>query len=123
MTSWRAVLGGFVVAVFVGFLGLAVPVVGQMTAGLIVGLVAGYLAGGGLGRGAWHGLLAGVVGAFVLAFFVGVGTLLLGLTVAGPVRSLLGGAGLVAALVFLASLFVVDSALAGAIGGVMNARR
>jgi len=38
----------------------------------------------------------------------------------GPIGSLLGGAGVLVAGLFLTLLFAIDSALAGAIGGVLG---
>ena len=44
MTDWRAVGYGFVVTFLVGLIGLAIPGLGQLTAGLVGGFVAGYVA-------------------------------------------------------------------------------
>ena len=120
MVDWRAVTAGFGVGLVISVLGLALPVIGQIGGGLIGGFVAGYLAGGGLGRGAAHGLLAGVLGGLILVIFVSVGTAVLGITINEAVGGLLGGAGLFVVGVFLAAIFALDSAIAGAIGGALR---
>jgi len=119
MTDWRAVGYGFVVMVIAGLLATFAPVIGHVGAGLIGGFVAGYVAGGGLLSGTWHGLLAGSVsGVAVTLLLAGFGGLV-GLA-AGPLGSLLGGAGTLVVGLFLTLLFAIDSALAGAIGGVLG---
>ncbi len=114
MTNWRAVVVGFLVTVFAGLVGLVVPGIGQLFAGLLGGFVAGYMAGGGLVSGAWHGLLAGGFAGFLLALVIGLGSLAL-----GPIGAVVGGgvAVLVLALTFLLAL---DSALAGLVGGLLG---
>lgn len=88
---------------------------------MIGGFVAGWLAAGGLGSGAWHGLLAGALGGILLAGFVVISTTVLGVTgVIDPVTGLLGGGGIAAAVVFLAALLAVDSAIGGAIAGALR---
>lgn len=120
MVDWRAVTIGFGVALVIGVLGLALPIVGQIGGGLAGGFVAGYLAGGGLGNGAWHGLLAGALGGLLLVVFVALGTTVLGFAIDEAVSGLLGGAGLLVVGAFLAVLLAVDSAIAGAIGGALR---
>ena len=116
MTDWRAVGVGFVVLLVVGAIGLQLPLIGQIGAGLIGGFAAGYLAGGGLGSGAWHGLLAGSITGIVLTLFLALLGGVLGLG-AGPLGGFLGGAGVLLVGVFVTLLFAIDSALAGAVGG------
>lgn len=113
--EWRAVTIGFGIALVIGVLGLALPVIGQIGGGLLGGFVAGSLAGGGLSRGAWHGLLAGALGGLLLAIFVAVGTTVLGVAINEAVSGLLGGAGLLLVGAFLAALLAIDSGIAGAI--------
>ena len=119
MTDWRAVAVGFVVLLVVGAVGLQLPLVGQIGAGLIGGFAAGDLAGGGLGNGAWHGLLAGSITGIVLTLVLALlgGAVGLGF---GPLGALVGGAGILALGVVLTVLFAVDSAVAGAVGGWMK---
>lgn len=119
MTNWRAVAGGFVVLLLAGLIGLQLPLLGQIGAGLIGGFAAGYLAGGGFGNGAWHGLLAGSITGIVLTLFLALLGGLLGLG-AGPVGGFLGGAGVLLVGVFVTLLFAIDSAIAGALGGWMK---
>ena len=119
MTDWRAVGYGFVVMLIAGLLASFAPVVGHVGAGLIGGFVAGYVAGGGLLSGAWHGLLAGSVSGVVVTLLLAAFGGLVGLA-GGPVGSLLGGAGVLVVGLFLTFLFAVDSALAGAVGGVLG---
>jgi len=119
MTDWRAVGVGFVVIVVAGLLSASVPVVGQIGAGLIGGFAAGYVAGGGLARGAWHGLLAGSITGVVVTLALSLFGGLLVTVSGGPLGGFLGGAGVLVVGVFLTVLFALDSALAGAIGGVV----
>lgn len=116
MTDWRAVGVGFVVLLVVGAIGLHLPLVGQIGAGLVGGFAAGYLAGGGFGNGAWHGLLAGSITGIVLTVFLAFLGGVLGLG-AGPLGGFLGGAGVLLVGVFVTLLFALDSAVAGALGG------
>ena len=102
-----------------GVLATFAPVVGHVGAGLIGGFVAGYVAGGGLLSGTWHGLLAGSVSGVVVTLLLAAFGGLVGLA-GGPVGSLLGGAGVLVVGLFLTFLFAIDSALAGAIGGVLG---
>jgi hypothetical protein len=120
-TQWRAVAVGFVVVLVVGAVGLTLPVVGQVGAGLVGGFAAGYLAGGGAGNGAWNGLLAGAISGVLLTVAVALVGGLVGLA-AGPLGGLLGGAGVLIVGVVLTLLFAVDSAIAGAVGGWLKAR-
>ena len=120
MVNWRAVTIGFVIGLLVAIVGFALPVIGQIGAGLIGGFVAGYLAGGGLWRGAVHGLLAGALGGLFITVFVAVAITFLGVVTLQPAGGLLGGLGIAGIGLFLAFLFALDSALAGAIGGVLG---
>jgi len=118
MVNWTAVVVGFLVEVVVGTIGLAVPVLGQLTAAILGGLVAGYMAGGSLGNGAWHGLLAGALGGLVVALIVGVfGTTLLGLG-GGPGGVALG-LGLTAFAVVVWFLVSIPSAIGGVVGAAV----
>ncbi|MGM0590666.1 MAG: DUF5518 domain-containing protein [Halobacteriota archaeon] len=119
MTDWRAVAVGFVVLLVTGAVGTSVPLLGQIGAGLLGGFAAGYLAGGGLGNGAWHGLVAGSITGIVLTIVFALfgGVLGFGL---GPLGAVLGGAGVLLVGLFLTVLFALDSALAGALGGVVK---
>jgi hypothetical protein len=77
------------------------------------------MAGGGLVSGAWHGLLAGSLGGLLLAVIFGFGTTLVGTVGLGPFGPILGGAVFFVAL-SIAVLMALDSALAGAVGGVFG---
>jgi hypothetical protein len=121
MVDWRAVLTGFAAGLVISIIGLGLPIIGQIGGGLIGGFIAGYLSGGGLASGAWHGLLAGVLGGLVLTVVISLGTALFGFAINEGVSGLLGGVGLFFIGVFLAALLAVDSAIAGAIGGLLNA--
>ena len=116
MTNWYAVTVGFVVMTVVGVVGIAVPGLGQLTAGLVGGFLAGYMAAGGVGSGAWHGLLAGSLGGVFVAGVLGVAVSILGVAGFGPFGPLLGG-GVFLVVVFVALVMGLESALAGAIGG------
>ena len=118
MVNWTAVVVGFLVEVVVGTVGLAVPVVGQLTAAVVGGFVAGYMVGGSLGNGAWHGLLAGALGGLVIALIVGLfGATLLGLT-GGPGGAAFG-LGLTALAVVIWFVVSIPSAIGGAIGSAV----
>ena len=123
MTNWRAVLVGFLVATVLGLFGLALPGIGQLAAGLIGGFVAGYMAGGGLGSGFWHGLLAGalggILGGLLIALVVGVAGWAF-----GPLGAAVSGAagfGIFTVAVGLSLVMALESAIAGALGGALNA--
>jgi hypothetical protein len=118
MTDWRAVGIGFLVSIVAGIVAFALPVVGHIGAGLIGGGVAGYLAESGIGSGAWHGLLAGAVGGIVLALLFGLGAGFLGSIAAGPGGGLLG-AGVFVVGVIIAFVLAIDSAIGGAVGGLL----
>jgi hypothetical protein len=117
--NWRAVVTGFLVEVVAGLFALALLGVGHAVAGLIGGFVAGYMAGGGLLSGGWHGLVAGSLGGLVLAAAFGLGTTVVGTLGLGPLGPFLGGAVFFVALA-IAVLMALDSALAGAVGGVFG---
>lgn len=118
MTNWRAVLIGFVVEIVLGVVGLLLPGIGQLAAGLIGGFVAGYIAKAGLGGGAWHGLLAGSIGGIILAIFLTIAVTIIGTIGLGPFGPLLGSFTFLAAIM-VAILFAIDSAIGGAIGGLL----
>ncbi|SFR50565.1 DUF5518 domain-containing protein [Halogeometricum limi] len=120
-TDWRAVGVGFLLILVVGTVGLSVPVIGQIGAGLVGGFAAGYLAGGTLGNGAWNGLIAGSLSGLVLTLLLSLLGGALGLA-GGPLGALLGGAGVFLVGLFVTVLFAVDSALAGAVGSWAKGR-
>ncbi|MWG35519.1 DUF5518 domain-containing protein [Halomarina oriensis] len=118
MVNWTAVVVGFLVEVVVGTIGLAVPVLGQLTAALLGGVVAGYMVGGSLGNGAWHGLLAGAFGGLVIALVVGVlGSVALSVGVGPP--GFLAGLGATALFVAFWLLVSVPSAVGGVVGAAV----
>ncbi|WP_380679026.1 DUF5518 domain-containing protein [Salinigranum sp. GCM10025319] len=118
MTNWRAVAVGVALLVAVGTVGVSVPVVGQIGAGLVGGFAAGYVAGGGPGRGAWHGLVAGSLAGLVVA----VGIAFLSGASDGPLGLLVDGFGASIVVSALTLLFAADAALAGAVGGWFERR-
>ncbi len=125
MTNWRAVVIGFLVTTILGVIGFALPGVGQLAAGLIGGFVAGYLAGGGLGRGFWHGLLAGALGGIVFGLLIALLVAIAGWA-GGPAGGLFGGIagiGIFGVAVLVSFVLALESAIAGAIGGVLNPKR
>ncbi len=119
MTDWSAVVWGFVTIVVGGLLATALPGVGHLAAGIVGGAVAGYLAGGGVLSGTWHGLLAGMLGGVVVAVLFGVLVTLVASVGLGPFGALAGGAVLVGGLA-IAFVTAVDSALGGAVGGLLG---
>lgn len=116
MTNWSAVIAGFITWLVVGAIGLTIPGLGQLTAGLLAGFLAGYMASGGFGRGAWHGLLAGSLAGIIFAVILGLGISVVAAPGLGPLAPFLGGGAFFVA-VALALIFGLESALAGGIGG------
>lgn len=116
MVNWRAVLTGFVVEVVLGVFAFALPGVGHAAAGMIGGFVAGWMAGGGLWSGLVHGGLAGALGGLLVVAFLVVASAVL--SVAFVPAGILGfGVAVLAFVVFV--LLAVDSAVAGAVGGLL----
>lgn len=115
MTDWRAVGWGFLVLLVVAIFGAQIPILGQIGAGLIGGFVAGYVAGGGWASGAWHGLVAGSITGVVFTALLALGGGLL----SGPAAPIVSGGILVVGVV-ATLLFAIDSAIAGAIGGLLK---
>ena len=122
MTDWRAVAWGAVVFLVVAAFGTAIPVVGQIGAGLLGGGVAGYLAGGGLGGGAWHGLLAGSVTGVAYALLFALLGGVFGLLGGGPLGGILGGAGVFILGIVLTAVFALESAAAGAVAALLTGK-
>lgn len=118
MTDWRAVLYGAVVTALAEAVGLALPGIGHLAAGLAGGFVAGSLAGGGVARGGWHGLLAGSIVGLLVGLLVGAAVGATG-SLLGPVGALLGG-GLFVVIAAFALFGALPSALAGAIGALLS---
>ncbi len=121
MTNWRAAVVGFLVITVLGAVGVVVPGLGQLAAGLLGGFVAGYMAGGSLASGAWHGLLAGSLGGIAAAAILWVGLTVIGF-VGGPIGAALGSLGglvLAVAIVGFSMIVALESAVAGAIGAAV----
>ncbi|MCF2240742.1 DUF5518 domain-containing protein [Halobacterium sp. MBLA0001] len=116
MVNWRAVLTGFGVSFVLGVFAFALPGIGHAAAGLVGGFVAGWMADDGAWSGAVHGLLAGALGGLVVVSLILAASLVGGLLFV-PIGVLGVGAALAALAVFLA--LAVDSAIAGAIGGLL----
>lgn len=119
MTDWRAVGIGFLVQLVLGVFAFAIPGLGHVGAGLIGGFVAGYLAGGGLLRGAWHGTLAGAIGGLVVAVLLAGLVTFVGSIGLGPLGALAGG-GVFVLVAVTALLLAIDSAIGGAVGGLLG---
>lgn len=119
MTDWRAVIVGFLVGLVASVFAFVLPVIGHMGAGLLAGFVSGYLAGGSIGRGVWHGLLAGALGGLVVAVLLAAVVSIVGMSISGPF-GILGGVGVFVIGATIAALLAVDSAIGGAIGGVLS---
>ncbi len=122
MTNWRAVGIGFLIELFLGIVGLLVPGIGQLVAGLIGGFVAGYLGSTTVRGGLWHGLLAGSLGGFFIAIPVGivvaVASIEIGLTT--QFWSLIAGVGVTMVTLLVAVVLGANSAIGGAIGGLVK---
>ena len=116
MVNWRAVLVGFGVELVLGVFAFALPGIGHAAAGLVGGFVAGWMASGGVWNGALHGLLAGALGGLVVVTLLVFASVVAGLAFA-PAGLLGFGVAVLAVVVFFA--LAVDSAIAGAIGGLL----
>jgi hypothetical protein len=119
LTDRRAVGFGFLVTLVVGTLGLVVPVVGQILAGLVGGFVAGYTAGGAVTRGGWNGLLAGAfagVGLTLVLVVLG----LTGNTPTDPTASLIAGGQVLATGLVATAVVAIDSTVAGMFGAYIT---
>jgi hypothetical protein len=119
LTDRRAVGVGFLVTAVVGTLGLVVPVVGQILAGLVGGFVAGYTAGGPVTRGGWNGLLAGALAGLVLTLVLVV-LGLTGNTATDPTASLVAGGQVLATGLVATAVIAIDSAAAGMFGAYIT---
>jgi hypothetical protein len=116
MVNWRAVLAGFVVEVVLGVFAFALPGIGHAAAGIVGGFIAGWMAGGGLWNGAIHGLLAGALGGILIVLLIVIASLVA--TVAFVPAGIFGfGAAVLAFVVF--AVLAIDSAIAGAVGGLL----
>lgn len=122
MTNWRAVGIGFTVELCLGVIGLLVPGIGQLVAGLVGGFVAGYIGSTTLRSGLWHGLLAGSLGGFLLAVPVGILIALasIGIDLTSQFGGLIVGIGTTAAILLLATILGANSAIGGAIGSLVK---
>lgn len=124
MANWRAVGKGFIVELFLGVIGLLVPVIGQLIAGLVGGFVAGYSGSTTVRSGLWHGLLAGSLGGFMLAVPVGilVAVASVGIGLLDQFGGLIAGVSATMLVVLIATILGANSALGGAIGGLVKGR-
>jgi len=119
MTDWRAVGWGFAVILVGGLLATPLPGIGHVAVGLAGGFLAGYLADSGVLGGAWHGLLAGAIGGIVVAVLFGAIVGLIATVGLGPLGPLAGGAVALAGIA-VAVVLALDSAVAGAVGGLLS---
>jgi hypothetical protein len=116
MVNWRAVLVGFGVELVLGVFAFALPGIGHAAAGLVGGFVAGWMAGGGVWNGALHGLLAGALGGVVVVSLLVFASVVA--SIAFVPAGLLGfGVAALSLVVFFA--LAIDSAIAGAIAGLL----
>jgi hypothetical protein len=124
MTNWRAVGVGFIIELSLGVVGLLVPGVGQLVAGLVGGFVAGYIGSMMIRSGLWHGLLAGSLGGFLLAIPVGllVAVASIGIDLTNQFGGLIAGVGTAVVVVLVATILGANSAIGGAIGGFVKGK-
>ena len=121
MTNWRAVGMGLTTELFLGFVGLLVPGIGQLFAGLIGGLVAGYVASTSVRSGLWHGLLAGSLGGFLLAVPLGILASVIGIGVGlSELGGLVAGVGTTVLVVVAAIVLGANSAIGGGMGSLLK---
>lgn len=122
MTNWRAVSVGLTIELFIGFVGIVVPGIGQLIAGLVGGFVAGYMASTTIRGGLWHGLLAGSLGGFLIAipFALIVGVASFGIGITTQIGSLAAGVGTLVFTLIAAVILGANSALGGAMGAIIK---
>ena len=122
MTNWRAVIIGFILAVFVKaffghyeFIGL-----------LIVGFIVGYIAHSGVLGGLWNAAVAGAFGTIVSAILF-----VILVTVGGSLTGVLGGltgftlSGIASLFEVLKELinYAIVMGITGAIGGAFSSKK
>lgn len=122
MTNWRAVIIGFILAVFVKaffghyeFIGL-----------LIVGFIVGYIAHSGVLGGLWNAAVAGAFGTIVSAILF-----VILVTVGGSLTGVLGGltgftlSGIASLFEVLKELinYTIVMGITGAVGGAFSSKK
>lgn len=122
MTNWRAVIIGFILAVFVKaffghyeFIGL-----------LIVGFIVGYIAHSGVLGGLWNAAVAGAFGTIVSAILF-----VILVTVGGSLTGVLGGltgftlSGIASLFEVLKELinYAIVMGITGAVGGAFSSKK
>ena len=124
MTNWRAVGIGFTLELLLGVIGLLVPGIGQLVAGLVGGFVAGYIGSTTIRSGLWHGLLAGSLGGFLLAIPLGilVAVASVGIDLTSQLGGLIAGVGTTMLVLLIATTLGANSVVGGAIGGFVKGR-
>ena len=100
------------------------PGIGQLLAGLVGGFVAGYIGSTTIRSGLWHGLLAGSLGGFLLAIPVGIlfAVASVGIDLTSQFGGLMVGVGTMVLVLLIATILGANSAIGGAIGGLVKRR-
>ncbi|WP_405287598.1 DUF5518 domain-containing protein [Methanobrevibacter sp.] len=121
MTKWKAVIIGFILAVFVESFFSHYEFVGL----LIVGFITGYIAKSGIFGGMWNAALAGAFGTIVCAILF-----VLSATLGGSLFGLFGGitgfttSGISSLGVVISELiyYAIVMGITGAIGGAISSK-
>ena len=121
MTKWKAVIIGFILAVFVESFFSHFEFVGL----LIVGFITGYIAKSGILGGMWNAALAGAFGTIVCAILF-----VLSATLGGSLFGLFGGitgfttSGISSLGVVISELiyYAIVMGITGAIGGAISSK-
>ena len=121
MTKWKAVIIGFILAVFVESFFSHYEFVGL----LIVGFITGYIAKSGILGGIWNAALAGAFGTIVCAILF-----VLSATLGGSLFGLFGGitgfttSGISSLGVVISELiyYAIVMGITGAIGGAISSK-
>lgn len=120
MTNWKAVIVGFILAIFVQFLGYY-----ELLGLLIVGFITGFMAKEGAIGGLWNAALAGSLGTIISAILF-----VICVTVGGGLFGLAGGifgftisgmSGIVAIIIELIG-YAIIMGITGAIGGAIASK-
>lgn len=121
MTKWKAVIIGFILAVFVESFFSHYEFVGL----LIVGFITGYIAKSGILGGMWNAALAGAFGTIVCAILF-----VLSATLGGSLFGLFGGitgfttSGISSLGIVISELiyYAIVMGITGAIGGAISSK-
>lgn len=120
MTNWKAVIIGFILAIFVQFLGYF-----ELLGLLIVGFITGYMAKEGAMGGLWNAALAGslgtIISTIILVIIMTIGGGLFGLT-GGLFGFTVSGISGITAIILELIGYAIIMGITGAIGGAIASK-